>query len=155
MKNVTIPGFLTLLILTGCSKENSYNESASLSDSTKISSVLEGKVLTSMVNKKEKTMATLYGNDIAVEYARNSKDHKYPAGSELSLVTWSQKEDVHWYGANIPGEIKSVEIVKYQSPNAATLVCYQGKNLELQKPDFKTAVTRIAFISNQRAAVLP
>lgn len=110
MKNLTIPGFLALLVLAGCSKENSYNESASLSDSTKISSVLEGKVLTSLVDKKEKTMATLYGNDIAVEYARNSKDHQYPAGSELSLVTWSQKEDIHWYGANIPGEINLLKL---------------------------------------------
>ncbi|GLU53713.1 cytochrome P460 family protein [Dyadobacter frigoris] len=155
MKNLIVLSFLATLILTGCSKENLYNESASLADSTKITQVLEGKVITSMVDKKEKTMSTLYGNDIAVEHARNSVDHHYPIGSELSLVTWSQKEDIHWYGANIPGEIKSIEIVKYQAPDSAILEYYKGKNLHLGKRDFETAVKRIEFISGQRAAVLP
>lgn len=155
MKNLIRLGFLAMLIFASCSKENLYNESASFADSSKISHVLEGKVITSMVDKKEKTMSTLYGNDIAAEHARKSDDHHYPVGSELSLVTWIQKEDIHWYGANIPGEIKSIEIVKYQAPDSAILEYYEGKKLQSRKPDFGTALKRIGYISNQRAAVLP
>lgn len=155
MKNLIGLSFLATLILTSCSKENLYNESASFADSTKISQVLEGKVITSMVDKKEKTMSTLYGNTIAAEYARSSAEHQYPVGSELSLVIWSQKEDIHWYGANIPGEIKSIEIVKYQAPDSAILEYYEGKTLQSAKPDFATMVKRIGYISSQRAAVLP
>lgn len=155
MKNLIGLGFVVSLILTSCSNENLYNESASFADSSKISHVLEGKVITSMVDKKEKTMSTLYGNDIAVEHARSSADHHYPSGSELSLVTWIQKEDIHWYGANIPGEIKSIEIVKYQARDSTILECYEGKKLQSRKPDFAAAVKKIEFISNQRAAVLP
>lgn len=155
MKNLFGLSFFVTLILTSCSKENLYNESASFADSTKISSVLEGKVITSMVDKKEKTMSTLYGNDIVAEYVRNSGDQHYPAGSELSLVTWSQKEDIHWYGANIPGEIKSIEIVKYQDTDSTILESYEGKTLQLRKSDFETSAKRIGYIISQRAAVLP
>ena len=88
MKNLIGLSFFLAAFLASCAKENLYNESASFADSTKISGILEGTVITSMVDKKEKTMSTLYGNAIAAEYARNSGNHHYPAGSELSLVTW-------------------------------------------------------------------
>ncbi|MCF0058560.1 cytochrome P460 family protein [Dyadobacter sp. CY356] len=155
MKDIIRLSFLSLLGLASCAKEHLYNESASLADSTKISGVLEGKVITSMVDKKEKTMSTLYGNDIAAEHARSAKDEKYPAGSELSLVTWSQKDDIHWYGANIPGEIKSVEIVKYVSADSIILESYEGKPLQLKKTDIESADKKIGYITGQRAAVLP
>ena len=38
-------------------------------------------------------MYTLFGNDLAVQYAHTNPQHDYPAGSVLSLVTWSQQED--------------------------------------------------------------
>ena len=56
-------------------------------------------------------MSTLYGNDVAVRYARMNPQQDYPAGSVLSLVTWVQREDGHWFGAKIPGPVKSVEFV--------------------------------------------
>ncbi|WP_159473372.1 cytochrome P460 family protein [Dyadobacter sp. 3J3] len=155
MKTLVGLSFLSIFLLISCSKENLYNESASFADSTKITRVLEEKVITAMADRKKKTISTLYGNDIASEHARNSADHQYPSGSELSLVTWSQKEDIQWYGANIPGEIKSIEIVKYQTPDSATLEHYEGKTLQLRKTNFEISMSRIGYISGLRGAVLP
>ena len=56
-------------------------------------------------------MSTLYGNDVAVRYARSSAQHDYLPGSELLLVTWEQREDMHWFGGNIPGRVNAVERV--------------------------------------------
>ena len=72
---------------------------------------LQWNVITSFVDRPGSTMSTLYGNDTAVRYARSNSQHDYPAGSMLSLVTWTQEDDPHWFGAKIPGQVKSVEFV--------------------------------------------
>lgn len=43
------------------------------------------------------------GNDLAVEYARSHSQQGYPAGSVISLVTWTQREDPRWFGKGQPG----------------------------------------------------
>lgn len=68
-------------------------------------------VITAFVDPTYSTMSTLYGNDIAIQYARSHSGHEYPAGSQLVLVTWTQCEDPRWYGANIPDRLQSVEFV--------------------------------------------
>ena len=68
---------------------------------------LDWKVITSRIDKSQGTMSVLYGNDLAVAAARKGKD--YPLNSVLTLVTWKQKEDDHWYGANVPDSLISVE----------------------------------------------
>jgi hypothetical protein len=72
---------------------------------------LQWKAVTSEINKTDATMSALYGNDLAVGYARTHSQHDYPAGAVLSLVTWTQQEDPRWFGARIPREVKSVEFV--------------------------------------------
>jgi hypothetical protein len=52
-----------------------------------------------------------YGNDVAVKCPRTRAQHDYPAGSVLSLVTRTQREDPRWFGAKIPGQVKSAEFV--------------------------------------------
>ena len=61
---------------------------------------LTGKIITSFVNTRDGTMSTLYGNDIAVKSARAGQ--VYPVGAVVSLVTWSQRDDPHWFGGRIP-----------------------------------------------------
>jgi len=73
---------------------------------------LEWQVISSFVDESHSTMATLYGNDIAVQYARSNSGTNYPASSQLALVTWTQREDPRWFGANIPGHLQSVEFLK-------------------------------------------
>ncbi|SFD89674.1 Cytochrome P460 [Chitinophaga sp. CF118] len=102
---------------------------------------LKWNVITTQVDKKNKTMSTLYGNDIAFRYARNPKGTTYPVHAELAMVTWNQKADEHWFGANIPSQIKSVELVKFE-PDPV----YQGNG---------DATVRTAAIVQQRMSVTP
>ena len=71
--------------------------------------VMEWKAITSVVDRGQKTTATLFGNDAAVGAARAGV--AYPSGAVLGLVTWKEREDPHWFGARIPGSVVSVEFV--------------------------------------------
>lgn len=71
----------------------------------------EWRVIATGVNTQDATMSMLFGNDLAVMHARTNPNQPYPAGSVLSLVTWTQQEDARWFGAKIPGALKSVESV--------------------------------------------
>ena len=105
------------------------------------------------------TMWTLFGNDRAVQYARHNADRKYPIGSALSLVTWRQQEDGHWFGAKIPAETKSVEFVFVTaSPDnlpSSSYRVYEGSPLEETKLPKQKAADRLAHLLSQRAAVMP
>jgi hypothetical protein len=81
-------------------------------------------------------MVILYGNDAAVNAAR--KGQGYPAGSELALVTWAQKEDDHWYGANVPDSIVSIE--RFKSGDV---------------PGARLTQERIAYLTGLKASVTP
>jgi hypothetical protein len=35
----------------------------------------------------------------------------HSAGSALALVAWTEPEDPHWFGAKIPADLKSMEVV--------------------------------------------
>ena len=48
-------------------------------------------VLTTFVNRKQGTMSTLYGNDIAFAHATMLPDSSYPRGTMLTMVTWKQQ----------------------------------------------------------------
>jgi hypothetical protein len=73
---------------------------------------LEWRVITSSIDREHHTMATLFGNDVAVTSARSATGSvTYPVGSTLALVTWVQKDDGHWFGARIPQRFVSMELV--------------------------------------------
>lgn len=121
---------------------------------------LRWKVITSMIDKRDATMSTLYGNDLAVLHARSNSQHDYPDGAALSLVTWSQREDDRWYGAKIPNRVRSVEFVFVSvAPDghpSYTYAKYEGAPLQ------KVPVTvgadasgRASYLLAQRAAVMP
>lgn len=139
--------------------EVSYNVRASLPASFKFDD-MGLKVITSSVNSKDHTMSTCYGNDIAVNSARSGEHQHYPAGATIALVTWSQQEDPNWFGGNIPGDIKSVELIKKSlSPDSAAFNKYQkfvGKTLQQASPEaLSDQNTRINYILSLRAAVMP
>jgi len=84
----------------------------------------------------------------------------YPPGSILSLVTWHQKEDPHWFGANIPGTVQSVEQLVFgmdvQKRGLPSYTLYEGD--PLKKSTGNTAVSttsRIGWILDQQASVMP
>ena len=121
---------------------------------------MEDKVLNSWVNKETGTMTTLYGNDIAASFVRTHTGEDYPAGSILTMVTWFQKEDEHWFGGNIPGNIKLIEKVRFSNTDGMNTIPsyerYEGNPLK-KVLDFnkKGAEQRLSFILTQRANVMP
>jgi hypothetical protein len=126
----------------------------------KIAPALEGKVICSFINSKEHTMSTLYGNDIAVNFARTHSGRDYPRGTTLSLVTWNQKEDIHWFGAKIPGAIKSVEKVIFGNEilaNASPVYeKYEGTPLKkVPLVNLTVGNERLNLILRLHASVMP
>jgi hypothetical protein len=152
------------LSMPGCSGAGpkvsaTINQSASLVGSLP-ANPLQWKIITSTINQSDSTMSTLYGNDVAVSYARANSQHNYPTGSVLSLVTWTQREDDRWFGARIPDRVKSVEFVFADAAEdgrpSYSYREYQGTPLTMvsEQKGF-TPNDRTAYLLAQRAAVLP
>jgi len=109
--------------------------------------------LTSSVSPKNKTMATLYGNSIALDHAQKDADLQYPEGTILYEVTWHQQADEFWFGANIPKEIKCIERVSVDNNKKLHYELFKGKPLKRLISENDTA--RINFITSQKMAFTP
>lgn len=147
-------------------KPQNPDQAAALAGPGSSSNPLEGKVITSRIDKVRQTMSTLYGNDIAVDYAKSAVangvhfDHSYLAGSVLTLVTWAQQADPHWFGANTPAQMQSVEIVRFPESADATVrpsyERYAGSPLRRTTgDDVKMIRERMEDITGMRASVTP
>jgi hypothetical protein len=148
-----------LVLLMGCTGENARVATTLNKDAALVgelpSNPMQGKVITSWVDKQASTMTTVFGNDVAVHYARTNPESKYPAGSVLSVVTWSQQEDPRWFGGNIPAKTKSVEFVSVEA-NAYSYQRYEGSPLKkVAGEDGAAPNDRAAYLLGQRAAVMP
>jgi len=150
-----------LVLLLGCTRENArvvttLNQEAAVAGELP-SNPMQGKVITSWVDKQASTMTTVFGNDVAVRYARTNPEAKYPAGSALSVVTWSQQEDLRWFGGNIPAKAKSVEFVSVGTgANAYSYQRYEGSPLKkVAGEDGAAPNERTAYLLGRRAAVMP
>jgi hypothetical protein len=155
----------TLLLVSGCSQHPTpsecdlFNQQAALPASLPVP-VLESRVISSSVDRQQHTMTTLTGNDIAVTSARAATPSSYPEGAMLTLATWNQRDDPHWFGARIPATPKTVETVAItRSANGQLLPIYHlfaGTPLQIvAQPDPAQAATRQAEILAQRASVMP
>jgi hypothetical protein len=156
MKKITLIFISCAALVAGCSKhgtppEKLINQKASMPAGLPFNP-LDGKMITPFVDPKSSTMATLFGNDVAAKYATTQAGQDYPDGSELTLVTWGQQEDAHWFGARIPAEVKSVETVK--KVGEYRYLKYSGTPMKAEA-DNSSAAERIKFITGLRAAVLP
>jgi hypothetical protein len=161
MREICLLGAVLAVGLVGCSDKTNprvvtrLNQDAALVGELP-SNPLQGKVITSWADKKDATMSTLFGNDVAVQYARTNAERMYPAGSVLSVVTWSQQEDPRWFGGNIPKSTKSVEFVTVTGPGAYTYLRYEGSPLKkVAGVEGNDPKDRAAFLLAQRAAVMP
>jgi len=154
-----------LLGILGCNSTPNARVATKLNDGASLTgdlpaNPLQWKVITSAINRQDSTMYTLFGNDIAVQYARTNSQQHYPAGAVLSLVTWSQQEDPRWFGGNIPSAPKSVEFVTVGSaPDNTPTYTYQSfGGTPLKKVSDQNGLTpdsRTAYLIAQRAAVMP
>jgi Haem-binding domain/Cytochrome P460 len=72
-------------------------------------------VITTYVDPARRTTAVLFGNDEAMKAVHApgpmGQAAQYPTGATLALVTWTQRDDPHWFGARIPDAPLSVEFV--------------------------------------------
>jgi hypothetical protein len=105
-------------------------------------------------------MCTLFGNDLAVQYARSHSQRDYPAGSVLSLVTWKQQEDGRWFGGRIPAAPKSVEFVTVRAgaENRLSYSYQEFNGAPLKKVTDQEGPApneRAEYLLSQRAAVMP
>jgi mono/diheme cytochrome c family protein len=137
---------------------NDFNVRATITGDIPVNP-LNWSVITCGTNPREATISTLFGNDTAVLYARTHSDGRYPAGSMLSLVTWQQQEDNHWFGANMPAETKSVEVVAVKKSGRGRLSYsyqdFEGSPLKTVTKSASWKDGRTAYITSQRAAVMP
>ena len=157
-------GLFLAFFLSGCSSNEPvpslpFNQVAAFTVQLPFSP-LQWRPVTSLVDSVTSSMSTLYGNEIAVNYARTQAGHNYPDGAILALVTWSQREDPRWYGAYIPGQVKSVECL-YLRANAhqstsPTYEKYSGSPLA-KESGIPSVVQnqRVKFLVSLRAAVFP
>jgi len=151
---------VSLVTIAGCgssktTSSDSRNQVASLPATSQFDP--HGwKVITTAVDRNDNTMLMLYGNDLAVKTARTGHT-TYPPGSVLSLVTWKSQEDDHWFGANMPAAVQSVEQVTFAPTGTAqpSYERYEGSALKKTALDSAAGDKRIAYIVNQRAAVMP
>lgn len=108
-------------------------------------------VITTTINKRQHTMSTLYGNVLAVKRARSGAGIQ--AGEKLVLVTWKQKPDENWFGANIPAEVQRIEQVTTLA-GPASYRRFDGPSLALHT-DTTAQSKRINAIFGMQASMMP
>jgi hypothetical protein len=148
-----------ILSLSACSghkdPQESVNKEASLPASFNFSK-LGLKVISSSVNQKNSTMSTLYGNDLALKVAKTGS--AVQPDEVLAMITWKQQEDKRWFGAKIPGQIVSLEMLKTtRGITTESIIDYQrfeGSKLALKK-DTAGDAESINYIFAQKPSVMP
>lgn len=145
-----------VIMLSGCNLNNkdNLNEKASLSALDVLGeNPLLLSPITFSINPNKALMSTLYGNKTAFQHAVTKADSSYPNGAVLYEVTWKQKADSLWYGANIPDQIISVEKVQFTKNTLPRYELYSGH--PLKKISSNDQNKRIALILSKRMAVTP
>lgn len=152
-----LPAFA--LFLSSCSNKEEgksiFNEKAALPASFNIGK-LGLKVITTTINKKQRTMSTLYGNDQALNTAKEGKPAE--PNEILALATWKQQDDERWFGAKIPGKLETLEMIKTTAGNGGIAQVnyqrYAGDKMALSG-DTSANRERIKYIFDQKPSVMP
>jgi mono/diheme cytochrome c family protein len=125
---------------------------------------LSWSAITMYVDPKNRTTATLFGNEVAARAAQGrgagpiagAKALSYPAGAVLALVTWAQRDDPHWFGARIPDGPQSVEFVQVEpDAKASTYRRFVGTGLSEDHLAAGNAAQRTDFLLGLAPAPLP
>lgn len=145
-------------------REEVVNNSAAALPTSLPHQPLGWSAITMYVDPKTHTMATLYGNDAAMQavQARGAapvegrKGLAYPAGAVLALVTWVQRDDPHWFGARIPGAPRSVEFLQVAaSGQTSSYRRFAGTGLIEDPPGASEGGQRASFLLGLAPAWLP
>jgi hypothetical protein len=120
-------------------------------------------VITMFVDQRNRTIAILYGNETAMQSVRVRGDAPtgkspapvYPEGAVLALVSWSERDDPHWFGARIPGAPQSVEFVKVSAVSRNQYQRFAGSGLAEQHLAASTETQRTSFVLGLAPVRLP
>jgi hypothetical protein len=159
-RHIFLSTALLLPLIPGCSHRTPtdsdlFNQPAAISTSKLPFNPLSWRIITTGIDSQQHTMSALYGNDPAIASARSSHP-TYPDGAVLSLVTWYQREDPHWFGGRIPDKVQSIEFVTVGSKDPATSYQrYEGPDLHQAALQDSDAAARKMIILSQRASVMP
>ena len=103
------------LLIVGCKSAKVPTAEDLFNDEAKVRRLSHGDYgwvpLTVSVDRGAGTTSMLFGNPEAVKDVRSGVS--YQENAALKLVTWRQREDPHWFGGRIPGEVVSVEVVAF------------------------------------------
>ena len=146
----TLPITLAKASLAEVVNNNAANLPASLSYQP-----LAWSAITLYVDPATRTMAILYGNEVAMRAIQNRNGESgYPPESVLALVTWAQREDPHWFGARIPDKPQAVEFVQVSAAGSqSSYRRFVGE--ALSEAAAADAAKRMEFIRNLAPAQLP
>lgn len=116
------------------------------------------KLITSSIHKKAGTMSVLYGTKSALSASLDGVKLQ-SAGQKWTLITWKQQDDPTWFGAQIPGNLVSVEEVdvipsKTGTGTAIQYTRYEGPKMTLIA-QYADAAQRIKYIFGQKPSVMP
>jgi hypothetical protein len=149
-----------VLLLSACNEHNptpgvgELNNEASLPASFNFSK-MGLKVVCSTINQRLGTMSILYGNDPAKSTAQ-AGDGKFLPGTVFAFITWKQHADKRWIGANIPGQLVSVEILKAAAGHSQGVIAYnkfKGADLHADT-DTAGQGTRIKYILGLKPSLM-
>jgi Cytochrome P460 len=111
--------------------------------------------ITMYVDPRSHTMATLFGNDAAIDAVQaHLTAPVYPSGAVLALLTWTQRDDPHWFGARIPDRPLSVEFVEVGA-GQPRYQRFSGPSFEEDQGAAKIADERARFMLGLPPAQLP
>ena len=122
---------------------------------------LDWGAITMYIDPGSHTMATLYGNSPAIKTVRGGNggpiaSMAYPPGTVIALVTWTQRDDPHWFGGRIPDKPMSVEFVRADDSGRLTVYrCYDGPALREHDLSSEVATKQVKFIGTLTPAWLP
>jgi hypothetical protein len=125
---------------------------------------LSWSAITMYIDPKTHTMATLYGNDAAMQAVEErrtaradaAKGPAYPPGAVLALVNWVQRDDPHWFGARIPEAPESVEFVQVSAGGQqGSYRRFAGTGLAEDPGAAGVAAQRTSFMLGLAPAELP
>jgi len=114
------------------------------------------KVMAAFSNKKAASISILYANPIALSNAIKATGRQVEGGV-FAFVTWKKQADAHWFGANIPGALQSVELIKINKGKTGVSTAYQkynGREL-LAIRDTLGQNARISYILDRQSSIMP
>jgi len=152
----------TLPITNGkTGREDTVNNKAAAAPVSLPYQPLDWGAITMYVDPNTHTTATLYGNDAAVQslggdLKAEGNRPPYPTGAVLALVTWTQRDDPHWFGGRIPDVPVSVEFVLIKGPGQVNEYRrFAGPDLHEEAVTARAAELRASFVLNLSPAWLP